>query len=84
MTVRFVICLLLLLLIISVPTFADDGNFTSQLRNEFELIENQVLSPYCPGRLLRDCPSSKASELKQSIRTDLSNGKSRNEIIENL
>lgn len=35
-----------------------------------------LLSPFCPGRLISDCPSGKASELKERIRTELSSGRS--------
>jgi len=47
-------------------------------------IENNVLSPYCPGRLLRDCPSGAASILKAEIRQEIVAGKSESEIIESL
>ena len=39
-----------------------------------------VLSPFCPGRLLRDCPSTAAHELKDKIRGMIVEGKSRAEI----
>jgi len=47
-------------------------------------IENSVLSPYCPGRLLRDCPSGAASILKAEIRQEIVGGKSESEIVESL
>jgi cytochrome c-type biogenesis protein CcmH len=43
-------------------------------------IINEFMSPFCPGRLLRDCPSSAASELKQKIRDQIAQGKSRAEV----
>lgn len=30
-------------------------------------LANELMSPYCPGRTLNDCPSSQASELKRWI-----------------
>lgn len=36
----------------------------------------QVFSPFCPGRSLNDCPSSKAGELKDEMRAELEAGKS--------
>ena len=42
------------------------------------------MSPYCPGKLLSDCPSAKASELKKTIREDLANGKSKESVLANL
>ena len=35
----------------------------------------QVFSPFCPGRSLNDCPSSKAAELKNEMRSELEAGK---------
>jgi cytochrome c-type biogenesis protein CcmH len=40
-----------------------------------------VMSPYCPGKLLSDCPSAKASELKHLIRDELAQGKSKEEVL---
>jgi cytochrome c-type biogenesis protein CcmH/NrfF len=31
----------------------------------------EIMSPYCPGRLLRDCPSGQALQLKEKILEDL-------------
>lgn len=39
-----------------------------------------TMSPYCPGKLLSDCPSSAASELKDKIRVKISEGASHSEI----
>ncbi len=37
-------------------------------------IYQQVFSPFCPGRSLNDCPSSKAQELKREMRQKLERG----------
>lgn len=37
---------------------------SQDLTNE---ISSTVMSPYCPGLLLRDCPSEKATALKEQI-----------------
>ena len=37
-------------------------------------IFGQVLSPFCPGRALNDCPSSQAHALKDEIRQKVVNG----------
>ena len=47
-------------------------------------IFGEVLSPFCPGRMLADCPSGNASQLKEKIREDLSGGKDREEILDEL
>jgi cytochrome c-type biogenesis protein CcmH len=41
----------------------------------------EIISPFCPGRSLHDCPSSSAVELKDEIRSMINKGKSREEII---
>lgn len=35
---------------------------------------HRVMSPYCPGRLLADCPSPDAGELRQKIKLRIANG----------
>ena len=47
-------------------------------------IENSVLSPYCPGRLLRDCPSGAASILKGEVRKQILAGESEAQIVSGL
>lgn len=56
----------------------------AQLERAVAEVSGSVLSPYCPGRLLRDCPSSAARGLKEKIRELLKSGKSRDEVIEEL
>jgi len=41
----------------------------------------QVFSPFCPGRSLNDCPSSKAAELKDQMRAELEAGKAPDVIL---
>lgn len=47
---------------------------------EANAIFEAVLSPFCPGRLLRDCPSGAATELKDKIRGMVVEGKTHAEI----
>ena len=47
-------------------------------------IYQEFLSPFCPGRALADCPSTKANELKQSIFNDLKSGQTKDDILSNL
>lgn len=44
----------------------------------------QVLSPFCPGRSLNDCPSSKAQELKDELRDRLQAGESQETILQDV
>ena len=45
---------------------------------------NTVMSPFCPGRLLNDCPSASAGELKNKIRSELRSGKSKAQVLEEV
>jgi len=52
-------------------------------RQSYELYQ-QVFSPFCPGRSLNDCPSSKAHELKLEMRAQLENGVPPQTILEGV
>lgn len=52
-------------------------------KQSYELYQ-QVFSPFCPGRSLNDCPSSKAHELKLEMRAQLENGVPPRTILENV
>jgi len=43
-------------------------------------IFGNTMSPFCPGKLLEDCPSSAASELKDKIRARIVGGESEESI----
>jgi hypothetical protein len=45
---------------------------------------NSLMSPYCPGRTLMDCPSGEAGELREWIADQESAGRSREEVEEQL
>lgn len=45
-----------------------------ELDRQANQIYQQVFSPFCPGRSLNDCPSSKAHELKKEMRQKLEQG----------
>ena len=47
-------------------------------------IYSTVMSPFCPARLLSDCPSPSATELKVKILSDLRGGKSKERVLEEL
>lgn len=72
---RQILCSLILL----ASTHAQDPSLESA-----EQIYSEVLSPFCPGRALKDCPSSSADELKTKILIDLNSGKSKQEILDEL
>ncbi|MEE2657301.1 MAG: cytochrome c-type biogenesis protein CcmH [Candidatus Latescibacterota bacterium] len=43
-----------------------------------------LMSPYCPGSLLNECPSNQAAVLRDSIRTWLVSGRSSEQIRDHL
>ncbi len=80
---RALICFLGMLLVCSsVELQAQDANSALDAR-AYDMYQ-QVLSPFCPGRSLNDCPSSKAHELKLEMRQRLEQGAEPEEIIEEV
>lgn len=57
---------------------------SAEIEQRLSAIDVSVMSPFCPGRVLRDCPSSAAAELKGKIRQQLEEGKSDQEIMDQL
>lgn len=47
-------------------------------------IMSGIMSPYCPGRLLRDCPSGQALQLKEKIVSRLAAGESEQLVVDDL
>jgi cytochrome c-type biogenesis protein CcmH/NrfF len=47
-------------------------------------IFNTVMSPFCPGRLLSNCPSAEAADLRDAIRAKLHAGASRQDVLDEL
>jgi cytochrome c-type biogenesis protein CcmH/NrfF len=45
---------------------------------------NELMSPFCPGRTLADCPSGKAEELRIWIVEQEDGGRSRTEVMDEL
>ncbi len=49
-------------------------------KRETQEIAAEFMSPYCVGRVIRDCPSSKADELRNEIYSLLASGKTRADV----
>lgn len=47
-------------------------------------LEQQLMSPYCPGRTLTDCTSPQAAELRQWIAGEEAKGRSREDVEKQL
>lgn len=45
-------------------------------------ISKSIMSPVCPGRLIADCPSPEAEQLREIIRRKVIEGKSKQEIVD--
>ncbi|MCB0353785.1 MAG: cytochrome c-type biogenesis protein CcmH [Bdellovibrionales bacterium] len=50
----------------------------------FQSLESSLLSPFCPGRLLRDCPSSAAAELKYDLKLKIQSGATEEDLRKEL
>ena len=54
------------------------------INREARRIFETVMSPYCPGRTIANCPSPEAAELQTAIRRELRSGKAPEEVKEEL
>ena len=45
---------------------------------------SSLLSPFCPGRLIANCPSSQAADLRTQIREQLEAGETKEAVIDEL
>ena len=61
-----------------------DDQFSQSQKETFETVQGNIMSPYCPGRLLKDCPSSAARDLKLEIKERILEGEAAQFIIEDL
>jgi cytochrome c-type biogenesis protein CcmH len=55
-----------------------------ELDRQANQIYQQVFSPFCPGRSLNDCPSSKAHDLKKEMRQKLEQGIAPDVVLEQV
>ena len=68
--------------LLSVTSSAKD--FPPEVEREAGRVFGSVMSPYCPGRLIADCPSGAAVELRENIRERIAAGESADAIREEL
>jgi len=69
--------LLLLGLLLTLPAWAQDSGWAYDL-------DNHLMSPYCPGRALSQCPSPQAAQLRQWIQAQEDSGRSRADVEKEL
>lgn len=55
-----------------------------EYKNISEEVYTEVFSPFCPGRSLKDCPSSKAEALKKEIYQKIESGKTKEEVLNDI
>ncbi len=83
MMTRAALCLVLLA--IGLPALAQSELRHSQrLRQEATVLSHTLMSPYCPGRLLSDCPSYGAFQLREEIQKRLDAGETSKAIVDDL
>jgi cytochrome c-type biogenesis protein CcmH/NrfF len=58
------------------------ANARSTIEEQAQSIEAQVWSPYCPGRLLIDCTTSQARQLRTQITRRLEDGESAAHVLD--
>ncbi len=61
-----------------------DDSYSLERSRRAHAISRQVMSPYCPGRTLADCPSPDAGALRQEIRELVSSGRDESAILSAL
>jgi cytochrome c-type biogenesis protein CcmH/NrfF len=70
-------CALLLALLAGGAEAADPG---ANVGRRAHALSGDLMSPYCPGRTLADCPSPEAAVVREEIRARLGRGESESEV----
>lgn len=60
--------------------FAQSPAAESDVARRAHALAEDLMSPYCPGRTLADCPSPEAGELRAQVRTLLARGTPEREV----
>ncbi len=63
---------------------AQSQELSTKIESQTHEISGDVMSPFCPGRSLNDCPSSSATDLRNQISQMLTEGKTREEVLGEL
>ena len=80
--IRFLLLISSLLLCVG-ACIADSASDQEIERKTHQVFDN-VMSPFCPGKTLNDCPSSEAAKLKSSLRDKLISGSQPEQLINEL
>ena len=71
-----------LAVIVSVLAFAACAQAQSTVAERTREVASQVWSPYCPGRVLTECPTRQSQELRAEIADRLRSGQTTDEVLE--
>jgi len=78
-------CLALAALLLLAPAGASAQDGTDAEESEWGYaLASELMSPYCPGRTLPDCPSPQAAELREWIVAQEEAGRSQQEVRQQL
>jgi cytochrome c-type biogenesis protein CcmH len=69
--------------IFCVPT-SEAREFPPEVERQASEVFGSVMSPFCPGKLIGDCPSPAAMQLRETIRERIAAGESADSIKEEL
>ena len=75
---------LVLFVVVPLMTTPMQGQDQGQVEKDANEIYNSLLSPFCPGRLIANCPSSQAADLRNQIRDQLRAGATKDEVVDEL
>ena len=73
-----------IVIILSFTSFCFAQELSSKIESQTHEISGDVMSPFCPGRSLNDCPSSSATDLRNQISDMLSEGKTKEQVLSEL
>ena len=68
--------ILTLLMFLHMTVFLSEG-----VKTTYEDVSKSLMSPVCPGKMLSDCPSSEGSQLREVVKKQIKEGKTKEDII---
>ena len=68
--------ILTLLMFLHMTVFLSEG-----VKTTYEDVSKSLMSPVCPGKMLSDCPSLEGSQLREVVKKQIKEGKTKEEII---
>jgi formate-dependent nitrite reductase complex subunit NrfG len=71
---NILLTLRLIIAVVACVGLAAASQYTPEVEREASRVSGSVMSPFCPGRLIADCPSPAAIELREQIRKRIAAG----------